>query len=103
MNKVKEFIKKILAWIMEKSSKVVVIVLDGASKVVDGASKVVGYFDGVTKELGNLNEASHKLFTTVYTELDEYLKALLKNKKASGFIAACVLVPVVITIVKNHI
>lgn len=103
MNKVKEFIKKILAWIMEKSSKVVVIVLDGASKVVDGASKVVRYFDATTKELGNLNEAFHKLFTTVYTEFDEYLKALLKNKKASGFLAACVLVPVAIVIVKNYI
>lgn len=103
MNKVKEFVKKILAWIMEKSAKVVVIVLDGASKVVDGASKVVGYFDGVTKELINLGNAFHKLFTTIYTELDEYLKALLKNKKATGFLAACALVPVAIVIVKNHI
>lgn len=103
MNKVKEFVKKILAWIMEKSAKVVVIVLDGASKVVAGASKVVRYFDGVTTELINLGKAGHKLFTTVYKELDEYLKVLLKNKKASGFIAACVLVPVVITIVKNYI
>lgn len=96
MNKVKEFIKKILAWIMKKSSKVVVVVLDGASKVVR-------YFDGVTKELINLGNAGHKLFTTVYTEFDEYLKALLKNKKASGFLAACVLVPVAIVIVKNYI
>lgn len=103
MNKVKEFVKKILAWIMEKSSKVVVIVLNGASKVVDGASKVVRYFDGVTKELINLGEAWHKMFTTVYTELDEYLKAFLKNKKATSFLAACALVTVTIVIVKNHI
>lgn len=103
MNKVKEFVKKILAWIMEKSSKVVVIVLNGASKIVDGVSKVIGYFDGVTKELINIGNAGHKLFMTVYTEFDEYLKVMLKNKKASGFIAACVLVPVVITIVKNYI
>lgn len=96
MNKVKEFVKKILAWIMEKSSKVVVVVLDDTSKVI-------GYFDAVTKELTDLGKAGHKLFTTVYTEFDEYLKALLKNKKASGFLATCVLVPVAIAIVKNHI
>ena len=96
MNKVKEFAKKILAWIMEKSSKVVVV-------VIGGASKIVGYFDDVTKELINLGKARHKLFTTVYTEFDEYLKELLKNKKASCFIATCVLVSVTTGIVKNHI
>lgn len=96
MNKVKEFVKKILAWIMEKSSKVVVV-------VIGGASKIIGYFDDITKELINLGKAGHKLFTAVYTEFDEYLKALLKNKKASCFIAACVLVSVTTGIVKNHI
>lgn len=96
MNKVKEFVKKILAWIMEKRSKVVVV-------IIGGASKIIGYFDDVTKELINLGKAGHKLFTTVYTEFDEYLKALLKNKKASCFLAACVLVSVTIGIVKNYI